>query len=233
MAQTTPPTAPRATPALPELAPGVTLLETDRDTPRAIHALVVDHVLRTGGKGYWVDTGRQARADPLVEIAPSDRILGRLRVTRAFTPFQHLDCLRELPRLCSEQTSLVVVPALDQFYRDENLLADEGREMLASGVAALAGVARRREVPVLVTRQTADAFSQPLAQAATRTLRCTATPFGPRFESADSETLVYSVDGGETVQTTLAFWERVITARQPIYDTATPAQPEVSARGAH
>jgi len=232
MMQTASHDASRTTPALPDLDPGVTLLTIDSDAARAIHALTVDRVLCTGREGYWIDTGRQAQTDPLVDIAPSDRILDRIHVARAFTPFQHLDCLRALPQSCPEQTSLVVVPAADLYYRDDNLLGDEGRAMFLAGVAALAGIARQREIPVLVTQHTADSFSQPLAAAATQTLTCTATPFGPRFHSDETETLVYQVDGREAVQTTLAFWERVIAARQPVYEQSLHAQPEVPAHGA-
>lgn len=222
----------QTSPALPDLEPGVTLLTVDTDTTHAIHALAVDRILCSGGDGYWIDTGRQAQTEPLVDIAPSDRILDRMHVARAFTPFQHLDCLRALPQSCPKQTSLVVVPRADLYYRDDNLLGDEGREMFLASVAALTGLARRREIPVLVTRHTADSFSQPLAAAATQTLTCTATPFGPRFQSDEAETLVYPVDGRETVQTTLAFWERIITARQPVYEQSPSAQPEVPAYGA-
>jgi len=238
-----PPTA-ETTPRLPELTAGLTLLDADSDVDRALHALAVDHVLLSGGTACWIDPGTRARTDPLVELAPSARILDRIRVARAFTPFQHLALVTALPELVTDRTELLVVPAFDGYYRTDDLLGDEGREMLLAGLAALAGVAREHDLPVLVTRERADEFAAPIATATTRTIRCEATLFGPRFRASDGgdgsdetrdETLVYPSDCGRYVQTTLAFWERVLAAREPLHgsqDTGV-ATPEVISRGAH
>lgn len=220
------------TPELPSLDAGVQLLETNRETTRALHALAVDHVLQAGGDACWVDTGGHAQTDALVEVAPSDRILDRVHVARGFTPFQHLALLADLPTWLPADAAAVVVPELDCPYREPALLADEGREILLAGIAVLARVARERDIPVLVTRHGDDHLGEILTTAATRRLICEATPFGPRFraDDGDTETLVYPVDGTGTVQTTLAFWREVLAAREPLYATSTQ---EVTSRGAH
>lgn len=207
---------------LPELDVGMNVLTADSSVRQAIHVLAVDHVLRSGGDACWIDPGTHAQTGPLVELAPSSRILDRIRVARGFTPFQHLELLRSLPGLCSARTELVVVPHLDCYYRDESLLADEGQEMLLAGLASLARIGRQHGIPVLVTRTTRDAFSQPIGNAATRTLTCEQTPFGPRFRADGEETLVYPTGDSGWVQTTLAFWERVLAAREPLYTSQQP-----------
>lgn len=222
--------------SIPELNPGVTLLTVDSAVERAIHALAVDHVLLSGGDACWIDPGTHAQTDPLVDLAPSSRILERFRVARGFTPFQHLELLRSLPGMCSDRTALIVAPRLDSYYRDDGLLADEGREMFLSGIAALAQAARRHDCPVLVTRARADPFSEPIATAATHTLSCEPTPFGPRFCADGDETLVYPTEDHRWVQTTLAFWAEILAAREPLYDPAasregSDVQPEVTAHG--
>jgi hypothetical protein len=206
------------TPQLPDLDPGITLLDVESGADSAIHALTVDHILRSGGEACWVDPGTHARTGPLVEVAPSARVLDRIHVARGFTPFQHLALLDSLPDILTDRTELVVVPAVDRYYRDDDLLADEGQEMLLAGVAALASVGREHDVPVLLTRTAADRFSEPVATAATETLACESTPFGPRFHAGDEETLVYPVGGGRWVQTTLSFWAEIIEARRSLYD---------------
>lgn len=202
------------TPYLPDLDSGITLLEHSNDTETVIHALAVDTLLRSGGDAVWIDPGTHAQTDPLVELAPSDRVLDRIRVARGFTPFQHLDLLRSLPGSCTTDTSLVVVPDIDRYYRDDSLLADEGTEMLLSGLASLAAVARAQERSVLLTQTAADSFTDPLDAAADQHLACEQTPFGPRFRTPDEETLVYPVDGGRWVQTTLSFWKDILAARE-------------------
>lgn len=220
-------------PDVPSLNAGIQLLDTDAS--RAIHALTVDHILLSGGDACWIGTGTHARSTPFVELAPSDRILDRVHLARAFTPFQHLALLESLPEVLTDRTELVVAPDIDGYYRSDDLLAEEGRDMLLSGIADLARVAREREIPVLVTRTAADEFSTPVENAASDVLHCRSTPFGPRFwtngeDGSDDETLVYPVDGGAAVQTTLAFWKRVLAAREPLYEGVSR---EVTVRGAN
>lgn len=222
--------------SFPELDPGVTVLTVDTSVRQAIHALAVDYVLLASGEAVWIDPGTHAQTDPLVEVAPSRRILDRIHVARGFTPFQHLELLRSLPDSCSNRTELVVVPHLDAYYRDDGLLADEGRDMLLSGIASLARIARDHDIPVLITRQTNDDFSQPIERAATQTIVCEATPFGPRFRTDETETLVYPSADGQWMQTTLAFWHEVIASRQPLYGQPNEehyGRQEVAVDGAH
>lgn len=218
-------TTPTRTPAtLPDLDPGLTMLTLDSDVEHALHALTVDHVLQSGGDALWVDSGRYAQTGPLVEMVPTDcvsparRILERVHVARAFTPFQHLALLQSLSELRTDRTELVVVPDFDGYYRGGELLADEGQEMLLTGLASVAALARRHDVPVLVTRRREDEFSEPLATAATRTVVCEATPFGPRFRTDETDTLVYPTEHRGWVQTTFAFWKRALATRQSLYD---------------
>jgi hypothetical protein len=203
---------------LPELGSGITLLEYSSAVDTVIHALAVDHLLLSGGDAVWIDPGTHAQTGPLTELAPSNRILDRIQIARGFTPFQHLDLLRSLPDLCTTGTSPVVVPDIDRYYRDESLFADEGKEMLLSGIASLASVAREDNVSVLLTQTTEDTFTEPVRTTADQHLTCEQTPFGPRFQTPDDETLVYPVEGGQWVQTTLSFWADILAAREPLYD---------------
>lgn len=221
---------------LPDLTQGITVLDADPAVRTAIHALAVDHVLLSGGDAVWIDPGTHAQTAPLTELAPSDRILDRIRVARGFTPFQHLDLLRSLPGLLTDGTGLVVVPDLDRYYRDDSLFADEGKDMLLSGIASLATAARDHNVAILVTRASSDTFSEPIDTAADQSLTCERTPFGPRFQTPDEETLVYPVEGGRWVQTTLSFWADILSAREPLYQHSlaqTNDSPEVSVHGSN
>ncbi|WP_247728541.1 hypothetical protein [Halovivax limisalsi] len=216
-----------AIPELPDLEPGVTLLESD-DSITPLHSLVVDHLLINGGDGYWIDSHGHARTDTLTDISPSDRILDRIDVARGFTPQQH----HELVATLSERRidpSLVVAPAVDGRYRDDSLRSAEATELLLRTLARLARLSRRHDCPVLVTRLVDDEVSEPVSELAAQTVRCESTPLGPRFVGEEFETLVYPQEDG-WVQTTLAFWAEVLRAREPLYP-ATPM--EAAAYGAH
>jgi hypothetical protein len=223
-------------PELPTLDSGVQLLETDGQRAGGpLRALVLDHALGTGGQVRWIDSRSHARTDRLAQLAPDPRALDRIRIARGFTAYQHVALVRRLPDLVTDDTALVVLPAMDAPYRADDV--SQGRALLLRSLATVARVARDHGVPVLVTRTAPDGLGDPLAAAADRTIECRRTAQGPRFVADDFETLVYP-QGDGIVQTTLAFWRRVLAARAPAAGSESghddsPSPAEVTVDGAH
>jgi hypothetical protein len=182
----------------------------------------------------------------MARLAPSMRVLDRVRVARAFTVWQHYSLLDDLGDVLAatdatdavgpgrEHASLVVVPEIDWFYRAGDLRRGEGRRMFAEAVARVSELAVESEIPILVTRTADDRLTRPLSDSITETIRCELTRFGPRFSGAEFETLVYPVGNG-LVQTTLAYWRRVLVERHPaVAAGSAPSAPrEVSALGSN
>ena len=216
-------------PELPELESGVRLLDVESDDRATgpLHSLVLDHLLLNDGNAVWVDAGGHAVSQSLASLAPSPRLLDRISVARGFTAHQNYELVREIPEQIDENTSLVVCPAFDHFYRETETYADEGDDLMLRALATVASVATQHDVPVLITRSTRDSFSDPLDAAATETIQCEQTQFGPRFVGDEFETLVYPMEDG-MVQTTLAFWRRVLNARVSATDSAKTPTPEVA-----
>ncbi|WP_331232269.1 P-loop NTPase family protein [Natronorarus salvus] len=221
-------------PELPALGKGIRLLASDDGSISPLHALIVDHVSLTRGTAYWVDTHGHARTQPLAKLASDQRVLDRIQVARAFTPFQHYSLVEDLTETVDANTTLLVLPALDGMYKDDALRDEDATKMLVRILAELAGIAREYDFPILVTRTCADSFTDPIKAAAIETIRCKHTRMGPRFIADSFETLVYPLGNGH-YQTTLAFWAEILNARQPIYDAAQtgPQTPEVPADGSH
>ena len=219
----------RPTADLPELAPGVTLVDVDDDlgvTP--VQALLLDRVLGSDGPAFWVDGANRANTTRLRELAPADRVLDRVEVARGVTAHQHTALLDRLAgRLAARASpSVVLATGLDARYRDADVDGELAESMFVRAIAAVARVARVHDAPVLVTRRRDDEFSRPLRRAAATRLRCTATPFGPRFEDAagEAETLVYrGADGW--AQTTLAYWREVLEHRARVHESTALDRP--------
>lgn len=203
-------------PQLPTLGRGLYLLETDDRAHAALHSLVVDHLLIHGGEALWVDSHGHARTQSLLGLAPSRRFLERIRVARAFTAYQHRTLLDRLAGLVGADTALVVVPAVDYHYWADDLARGDPERMVEAAVERLAAVAEAHDGTVLVTREHADPLSAPIAALVDERLRVETTRFGPRFVADGFETLVYR--DHEYVQTTLAFWARVLDERQQARD---------------
>jgi hypothetical protein len=238
---------------LPSLEAGITLLDVEggRGVP-VIQSLVLDHLLMHDGPAFWVDANGHATTTTFARIAPSRRLLDRVHVTRGFTAYQHYGAVCDLAAVVNRSIrdttgqirshgrrsrgdedaspytpSLIVAPAVDARYRAEDTLGQSHAETLqARTLARLATYADGYDVPVLLTRSEADAFTEPVATAADHRLECTQTRLGPRFVGEDFETLVYPVDDGAYYQTTFAYWRQVLDARATqagVEPTATPS----------
>lgn len=213
-------------PELPALDSGLHLLDAPSRQPDVLQALTVDHLLVTGGSALWVDANGHARTDSLARLAPSGRILDNVRIARGFTPHQHYSLVSNASEAVDSETELVVAPHVDAFYRADEA-GTEGERMFLTTLATLARIARTHDIPVLVTRSRADKFAAPVVTAAAETIRCEQTRFGPRLsvDGNSFETQLYPVGGG-LMQTTFAFWQRVLEARTPLYEQSPNAAPE-------
>ena len=243
---------------LPDLDPGITLLDIDGDRGvPVLQSLVLDRLLTRGGPAFWVDAQGHATTAGLAQLAPSRRLLDRIHVARGFTAYQHYSAVRDLQGAVERHVrdgatrdpfeqrdaapesdgdssltpSLVVAPAIDAMYRaDDALPEDRASTLQARCLATLARYAEGYDVPVLVTRQRDDAFTTPVETRADRVLRCVRTDMGPRFVGDGFETLVYPVDDGSHYQTTLAYWHEIL-ARRARQAGLSPAGPDSTAGG--
>jgi len=206
-------------PELPTLEPSLTLVECEGDPRVVLQTLAVDKLLLAGGDAIWLGTGRYATTETLTEVAPDRRILDRVHIARGFQAYQHTALVQRIEQVVDGSTAVIVLPDIDMHYRSSDLQAADGQEMLVRALAPLARIAREHEIPVLCTRVADDEFAAPVEAAAASTLKARETPVGPRFVGEEFETLVYPLEDG-WVQTTLAFWRRVLEARKPIHESA-------------
>lgn len=245
----TPQAETRLTPELPELENEVYLIEPQDDSSRnrrqtvlgPLHGLVLDTALSRSGDAVWIDAQGHATTQTLTSVSPSERVLDRVHVARAFTAQQHQTLVGHVHQWLrndadspfghpeTDRPAVLVCPALDLLYRECELQTTRAKQLLTRAVAVSTAIARDIEIPVLTTRARTDGFSSPIEQAAT-TIELEQTRFGPQFEcpALDFETVVYPETAG-VVQTTLAFWQRVLTARHDCAggkkSTQTASQP--------
>lgn len=231
------------TPELPTLGTEAHRLVVE-DEPRptvVLQSLVLDHVLTTGGDVYWLDAANQANTASMSQLSPSPRILDRITVARAFTPYQHHELAQTLSVRLDEHDaspSLVVCPSIDTLYATDNVDRETGKTLLARSLAAIRGIVRETDAALLVTHH-GDPASDPLANLVATNipteLWCEQTQFGPRFEGESFETLVYPDATG--MQTTLAFWCDVLrtraTAAGVSFDSSPSMTQEVTSNGSY
>ncbi|UHQ96233.1 hypothetical protein [Natrinema halophilum] len=117
---------------------------------------------------------------------------------------------------------LIVVPAVDGLYRDDDLDGTEAERMVVSALARLAAAARQYECLVLISKARDDEFAAPIDNFVDERIQCLETDEGARFIGGEFESLVYPVGNG-MVQTTLAFWNEILEAREPAYPSPITA----------
>ena len=238
---------------LPSLGDSITLLDVERGRGVPIlQSLVLDHLLLHDGPAFWVDANGHATTTTLAQIAPSQRLLNRIHVARGFTAYQHYGAVCDLPtavnksiRMSTADTgaagrrapgrdedtsphtpSLIVAPAVDAQYRADDTLGETHTKTLQTRtLARLATYAEGYDIPVLVTRNERNEFTESVATAADHHLECEQTRMGPRVVGEDFKTLVYPVDDGAYYQTTFAYWRQLLEARaaQVGVEPTTPA----------
>ena len=246
---------------LPQLDDGITLLDVEggRGVP-ILQSLVLDHLLLHDGPAFWVDANGHATTTTLAQIAPSQRLLNRIHVARGFTAYQHYGAVCDLPTAvnqyiqastadtgaigrggpgCDEDASphtpaLIVAPAVDAQYRANDTLGEtHAKTLQARTLARLATYADGYDIPVLVTRNERNEFTEPVATVADHHLECEQTRMGPRVVGKEFETLVYPVDDGAYYQTTFAYWRQLLAARatQIGVEPTTPAPSTPTPKG--
>lgn len=231
---------------LPDLDGEVYVLDTDEGTPRdrraatmvGLQALALDTALTDCGDVVWIDTQGYVSTLSLTRVAPSPRALDRVHLARAFTIHQHRTLIEQTAQWLrggadspfgspdTDEPAAIVVPAVDVLYQAGELSDEQSRELFTRTVAVLRHIAREHGLPVLTTRGSTDAFTDPLTRDAV-SIDVHQTQFRPRFEcdALGFETVAYPCTDG-TIQTTLSFWREILRSRHNIAaeQSTTPRQ---------
>ncbi|MFB6105420.1 MAG: hypothetical protein ABEJ70_00465 [Halobacteriaceae archaeon] len=217
-----------ASPALPRLESGVTVLERpDRGT--GLHRLALATLADRAGTALWVDARGDASTYLLYDLA-DERTLRGLRVARAFTAYQHVAVVRAAARAADARTALLVAPAVASLYRDDDVPGREGERLLDATLTTLAGLADVLEVPALVSvrADAADALADRVRDAADATLAVRDTRLGTVVEGEAFAPRGYHRRG--YWQTTVPYWVDLFGAvDDDRRHSPAPAVPEVDA----
>ncbi|MDY6761869.1 MAG: hypothetical protein SVY41_02375 [Candidatus Nanohaloarchaea archaeon] len=197
---------------LPSLDTGITHLNTDTHATSVIQSLALNHLITYAGTARWIDSKGHARTDTMHRLAPNPRLLEKIQVARAFTPQQHLALIEHLTESVDEETTLIVLPDVNSFYADDDLMTGKGEEMLHTALQTLHNVIEDNQVPALITTQRCGEALHYVAESyADTTVSCRMTEHGPYFSSDTFETLVYPGNG--YVQTTLTLFQALLRER--------------------
>ncbi|MEF8900786.1 MAG: hypothetical protein V5A25_06160 [Halovenus sp.] len=160
-------------------------------------------IQEVNGPVYWIDARNTASTYALSRMAPTDGVLDRIRIARAFTAYQHFTLVERVINQVTPQTGFIVAPNLPSLYCDGDVPGHEANDMIEAAYKALATLGDSLGLPILVSTVT-DRFDDLISTHATRTVECIETGLGYRFEGETVQTHGYWYGG--CWQTTIPYW---------------------------
>lgn len=208
---------------VPALEPGVTMLAAD-ERSMGHHHLVLGALQDDRGPVIWIDAGDTASTYALHDLTHNPRLLGGIRIARAWTAYQHHTLIKRAVERASPRTKLVVVPNVDILYRSDDIADDEAMWLLRTSLTLLAELASALSLPVLATA--ADPDRLPVTELIDHELEWEDSPEGGTFAGEAGRSLLYR--GHWWWQTTIPYWVDLVGVRTDEPWATTPAlgQPE-------
>lgn len=198
-----PPDHAHSGPTAPSADPGLTALRCPRPRSGALHRVALQTMRAGDGPVYWIDARNTASTYALHRLAPTDAMLNRVRIARAFTAYQHVTLVERVVNRVTPRAGCIVAPNLSSLYCDDDVPGHEASDMFEAVCRALATLGSDLDLPVLVSTVT-EQFDRLLDTHATTTVECIETELGYRFDGDDVDTHGYWDDG--CWQTTVPYW---------------------------
>lgn len=187
---------------LPELEKGLTNIDYTGEKP-VFQILVASALDR--GNCVWIDSENHSSTYALGE-AGGERTTEKVRIGRAFTPFQHHQLCMELENYIDEKTEIVALPAVNGLYEDGQINREEAEELLEESLKKVRQLAERRGLKVLVSNSgKVEGETEYLTGLYTdREISIDETVEGLKFSSPGFRTMAYP--GAGAIQTTIPLW---------------------------
>ncbi|MFB6175078.1 MAG: hypothetical protein ABEJ87_03805 [Candidatus Nanohalobium sp.] len=187
--------------ALPKLEEGLTQVDYTGDRP-VFQLLVASN---TEGNCVWIDSENHSSTYALSDTGSSE-ILEKVRIGRAFTPFQHHQLCTGLENYIDDKTEIVALPAANGLYEDGQINSEEAEELLEESLENVREIASRKGLKVLISnsRNVEGKLEYLTGLYTENNLSINETVEGLRFESQGFSTMAYPGKGA--VQTTIPLW---------------------------
>lgn len=122
------------------------------------------NVARSGKKVIYIDTENSFSVDRLMQIAKDyKKVLNNMVFLKPVTFKEQQDSVEKLKDLVNEKIGLIVIDTIAMLYRIEMGQSDEVYEVnkaLSAQISYLSEIARKKDIPVLITNQVYSNFEE-------------------------------------------------------------------------
>lgn len=188
---------------VPGLKEGINLIDKPSGVP--VFQELLGHHLEPDSEALWIDTGNEAST---YALASQDRsLMERVRIARAFTPFQHHTLSTSLGEYSGSETEVMVLPRVNQLYLESGLKEWERRELFQEAWSSVMRLQEEKSLKVMVSAvEDSETGSMVKADSDNR-IEVGQTSQGRRYVSDSFRQLTYPGDG--YIQTTVPMWRKV------------------------
>jgi hypothetical protein len=192
----------------PRIASGINLVHKPEELP-VFQSFVAAELEGRNNTAVWIDSKNESSTYALASFG-SPGIMEKVRIGRAFTPFQHHSLIHQVDEFIQENTKLLVLPNLDYFYLDGQIKDWEAEELFQEIWKQILDLRYQYDLKVLVSLSSWKSdLTHPVIRDAENSIKVEKTSQGWKYESDDFEQHAYR-DGGE-VQTTVSCWMQKTT----------------------
>lgn len=170
--------------------------------------MVASELEKTGGKAVWIDTRNESSTYALSGYGSSS-ILQKVKIGRAFTPFQHHNIMHQLEDFVDEETELLVLPNIDHLYLDGQVNEWETEELFEESWEKVLQLQDKYGLKVLVSASKSSSLYYYVSGDSDNKIDVDKTSQGWKYDSEEFDQMMYR-DKGQ-LQTTIPYWVEKIT----------------------
>jgi len=156
----------------------------------------------------WIDTGNESSTYAL--SAQKTEILDKVKIARAFTPFQHHTLIQNLEETIEDKTEILVIPNIDMMYSNGQINEWEAEELFKESWNKIKEIKQNYNIKILVSTVNSVPGLKIKSEANHR-IEIQETEQGDRYEGDKFQQNAYR--RRNSLQTTLSAWQNMKTEK--------------------
>lgn len=189
----------------PQLEEGVNLLEKPENLP-VFQKLVASELEGKDAEAVWIDTKNESSTYALSAHGGS-QIMDKVKIGRAFTPFQHHQLIQDLEKSINKKTQVLMLPNITSLYASGQISDWEAEEMLRETWNKIQEIRKKYKLKILVSiGEKSSTLTSIVLEDIKTEISVEKTVEGLKYSSDDFSQAAYQE--GSVAQTTFSFWNQ-------------------------
>lgn len=187
----------------PQLQKGINTVQKPGKLP-VFQLFTASEIGGRNATAVWIDSKNESSTYALSNH--STGLLEKVKIGRAFTPFQHHNLIHQLGRFIEEDTELLILPNIDYLYLDGQIKKWEAEELFQETWEKIMEIQEQHDLKVLVSHSQQPETSQIIGQNCGNTIKVDKTSQGLKHSSEKFDQMVYK--NKDKLQTTMTYWNK-------------------------